>query len=96
MTDPAGHAPDPLTALDARFGKDPDALAWARGHVEQLRDRYRRFEGDARGSGATERAARWRRMASMLDMQLIGGTGCVITPFDERRPSLPDAGEVPW
>lgn len=89
-------ADDNLTALNARFGSDPDALAWARGHVQNLADKYRQFEADARRDGRAERAQQWRMFANLLQMQLIGGNGCVITPFDERRPSLPDVGEVPW
>lgn len=86
---------DDLTALNARFGTDPGALAWARGHVGKLRDRYREFGQRADERGNRELAAQWRKFANLLDMELIGGKGCVITPFDERRPLLPDAGEVP-
>lgn len=69
-----------------RFRRDPEALAWARGHVERLRDRYRRFEAKARAEGRTERATQWRKFANLLQMELIGGEGCVYTPFDERLP----------
>jgi hypothetical protein len=75
--------------LNARFGSDADSLAWARGHVQALADKYRRFETDARNDGRHETATQWRKFANLLEMQLIGGSGCVITPFDERRPSLP-------
>lgn len=81
------------TALDARFALDPDALAWARGKVERLRDKYRRFEIQARERGDTELAAQWRKFANLLEMELIGGKGCTITPFDERRPSLAELTE---
>lgn len=75
--------------LDARFGTDPDALAWARGKVVKLRAKYRLFEASSRDEGKPELATQWRKFANLLTMELIGGNGCVITPFDERRPSLP-------
>jgi len=87
-------ADDRLQALNARYGSDPEALEWARGNVERLRDRYRRFTTEARDAGRTEQAEMWRRFANLLEMQLIGGKGCVITPFDERRPALPGPREA--
>lgn len=75
--------------LDARFGSDPDALAWARGQVVKLRDKYREFERQAEEQGKHDLSGIWRQMANMLDMELIGGKTCVIAAFDERRPSLP-------
>jgi hypothetical protein len=89
-------AGDRLTELNTRFGADPDALAWARGHVEALRDKFREFETRRGELGDEQLATQWRKFANLLDMELIGGKGCVITPFDERRPSLPDAGDVSW
>lgn len=88
---------DPMTGrlaeLTARFGSDPDALEWARGHCERLRDKYRGFEATAARDGRIDQAAFWRKAANMLQMQLIGGTGCVITPFDERRHLIPPVGK---
>lgn len=82
--------PEPVTdewrQLDARFAADPDALAWARGHVKRLASRYREFEQAALRRGDKDMAARWKKFANLLEMELVGGTGCVIRPFDERRP----------
>ena len=94
--DPSSALEEKRAALHTRFGSDPEALAWARGHVQRLADKFRRFETEARADGRTEQAQQWRKMANLLQMQLIGGTGCVIAPFDERRPSLPDPEEIAW
>jgi hypothetical protein len=72
------------------YDTDPAALAWARAAVQRRIDHYRGFEAKARTSGSEERAAQWRKMANLLHMDFIGGEGCVIAAFDERRPSLPD------
>ncbi len=69
-----------------RFDTDPDALAWARSAVERLVTKYRRFE--AQCSGEPDRASQWRKFANLLELELIGGKTCVITPFDERRPAM--------
>ena len=86
---------DRLAELNAKFGKDPEALEWARGYCERLRDQYRQFEATAAREGRHEGAEFWRKCANMLQIKLIGGAGCVITPFDKRRPTLPDPLEVP-
>lgn len=86
---PAEEITERLAELNAKFGRDPEALEWARGHCERLRDKYGGFESAAARDGRIDQATFWRKAANMLQMQLIGGTGCVITPFDERRPSLP-------
>jgi len=81
----------------SRFDHDPDAVAWARAKVVRLRDRYRGFEQSARAEGKADQASTWRRLANMLDMQMIGGQGCSIAAFDERLPefaALRDAPEV--
>lgn len=77
-----------VKAGSARFEADPEALAWARGYVERLVTKYRGFEATARSEGRTEMASQWRKFANLLRMELIGGEGCVITPFDERRPQF--------
>lgn len=69
-----------------RFDFDPEALAWARSKVEAERDRWR---NSAQREGIDpEVAVRYRRFSNLLDTQLIGGEGCVITPFDARRPDI--------
>jgi len=80
----------------ARFDSDPDALAWARAYVQRRIIQFRQFEAKARDRGDEEMASRWRRHANLLQMDFIGGTGCVIAAFDERKPSLPSPGEVAW
>lgn len=69
-----------------RFDSDPDALAWARAKVQHQVDRLRDFERQATERGDTEQALQWRKMATMLRRQFLGGTGCVIAAFDERKP----------
>ncbi len=70
------------------FGTNPEALAWAREHVERVAAKYRGFEATARSEGRMEMASQWRKFANLLQMELVGGKGCVITPFDERRPQI--------
>lgn len=79
------------------YDRDPEALAWARAKVQRDIDRFRRFEQQSRERGDADLASQWRKMANFLQMDFIGGTGCSIAAFDERRPSLPvidDGG--PW
>jgi hypothetical protein len=80
----------------SRFDADPAALAWARAAVQRRVDHYRKFEAQARERGDEERASQWRKHANLLRMDFIGGEGCVIAAFDERRPQLPDPEEVAW
>jgi len=82
------QAPD-LNALNEKFGRDPEALAWARGHVQRRVDKYRGFSTEARDRGNEGLAEQWRKFANLLQMEFIGGKGCTITPFDERKPRLP-------
>lgn len=87
----------PIPAQGARrYDTDPDALAWARARVQHQIDRFRRFEAQARERGDEERASQWRKYANLLQMDFIGGEGCVIAAFDERRPGLPAPEEIPW
>jgi hypothetical protein len=84
---PADNAPDL-----SRFDSDPEALAWARGHVEALESRYRKFAEHVAAKGDKHNAERFTKFADRLRTELIGGRGCVITPFDERRHLIPPAG----
>lgn len=79
---------DSPTEAAHNLNADPEALAWARAKVERVRDKCRRFEADARNQGRTESATQWRRFAKFLEMEFIGGKGCVIAAFDERRPAF--------
>src|ERR1035441_4415939 len=72
----------------SRFDRDPDAVAWARAKVVRLRDRYRGFEQSASAAGKFEQSSMWRRLANMIDMQMVGGKGCSIAAFDERLPAM--------
>lgn len=71
-----------------RFSTDPDALAWARSHVEKLRDRFLQIGQRAAGRGDRHLASQWQNFAYLLELELIGGKSRVITPFDERRPEF--------
>ena len=66
------------------YDYDPDAIAWARARVQKLVDRYREFE---RQPGNTD-PRQWRKFANLLEMELIGGSGCVIRPFDPRAAEM--------
>jgi hypothetical protein len=76
-----------------RFDFDPEALAWARAHVQAEVDRFVKFERQAIDKGDREQAMNWRRMANMLRMSFIGGTTCVVARFDERRPQFKETIE---
>lgn len=87
------------------YDRDPEALAWARAKVQREIDKLRDFERQCTDRGDAEKAAQWRKMRNLLAMRFIGGTGCVIAAFDERRPAFavlldnakePTAEEVPW
>lgn len=67
----------------SKYDYDPAAHDWARAKVEQVREKFLRFEREAKARG--EDSMQWRRIINMLNMELIGGEGCVITAFDHRR-----------
>lgn len=71
-----------------RYDYDPDAIEWARSRVEKLVSKYREFECMARNAGNQERAGQWRKFANLFEMELIGGTGCTIRPFDPRAAEM--------
>ena len=81
------------------FDLDPEALAWARQKVERVIDRYHRLSEQAQTGAERARtvedvitemalAEKWRIRANLLRRDLIGGQGCVIAAFDERRPNI--------
>lgn len=72
----------------AKYDTDPMALEWARSHVQTLADRFRKLSAQAQASGNPDRAAQWRKFANLLEMELVGGDGCTIRPFDWRRPDF--------
>lgn len=94
-SDEAGKAEQPASKY-SKFDFDPEALEWARNRVEQVRDKWRKFEKDAAAKGDNEAMMRARRVANLMQMELIGGSGCVITAFDWRLPTMLEAlGEKP-
>ena len=80
-----------MTADLSRYDRDPDALEWAREKARDLESRWRRFSESAAEVGNDSQAEMWRYLANGVRSELIGGDGCVIAAFDERRASLPVA-----
>lgn len=84
----------------SRFDTDPDAIAWARGKIQQCVERAEQFQKHNTDTGSPEWAERWRITAAYMRRTLLGGRGCVIAAFDERLPEwvkrLEDPGEVAW
>lgn len=67
----------------SRFDSDPEALAWARKHVQRAIDRARQFGAQAAGE---DQGFGWAHIARYMEQKLIGGQNCVIAAFDERKP----------
>lgn len=61
-----------------------EAIEYGQRAVGGLRDRLRRWEKECAEKGDDEGAEQWRRMANLIEMRLLGGSGCVITAFDDR------------
>lgn len=72
-----------------RFDTDPEALEWARNHVQSKIDRLEGWAAKDLEAGNVEHAEQWRRMARHMRRELIGGSGCVIARFDERKGIAP-------
>lgn len=79
------------------YDRDPEALAWARQKVQHEIDRAEKFVAQATDAGKTEAVQRWRFIANHLRNSLLGGDGCTIAAFDERRPAFTKAidGAIP-
>lgn len=75
---------------DTKFDLDPEALAWARSKVEIFIKKMRSFEEQASHADpiSPERERQWRVFGNIVQMDFIGGEGCVIALFDERLPRL--------
>lgn len=85
MTEPTPHpAPQPA----ARYDTDPAALAWARARVRHQLDRLAAFEEHATQTGRTDQARGLRVARRSTEQLLLGGRGCVVGAFDERRPTM--------
>lgn len=65
-----------------------DVVAWAREEAQRAVDKLRAFQKLAEDEGDMARARGLRTAARTVEWMLIGGTGCVIAAFDERRPAL--------
>jgi hypothetical protein len=70
------------------YNTDADVLRWARGKVQREVDRFDAWARQATDNGDAEQAEQWRMMANMLRRRFIGGKGCCIAAFDERKPEL--------
>jgi NTP pyrophosphatase (non-canonical NTP hydrolase) len=81
--------PSPTVRDMSRYDTDPDALAWARAKVQHYIDRLARFEEHATDSNSSNKARGLRVARRSAEQTLIGGEGCVIGAFDERRPVMP-------
>jgi hypothetical protein len=68
------------------FDRDPEALAWARRKIQNEIDRADKFVADAKRARNEQAERTWRVIGNHLRRSFIGGTGCVIAAFDERRP----------
>jgi hypothetical protein len=75
-------------SINLKYDTDPDALAWGREKVQSVIKKLRRFEAQDTQAGEFSRAQQWRKMANLLEADLIGGQGCVIALFDERMPAV--------
>lgn len=80
--------PPPVPPDLSRFDTDPDAIAWARGKIQQYVERAEAFQKHAREAHNLEMAAHWRITATFMRRELLGGRGCVIAAFDERLPDM--------
>lgn len=66
---------------------DQAAVDWARGCVERSLVKLRRWETEAQQKGNPDSARQWKKIAWMMEYELIGG-GCIIGPFHPRVTSL--------
>lgn len=80
--------PQSAARLTSRYDTDPDALAWARAKVQHYIDRLAKFEEHATDSNSSNKARGLRVARRSAEQTLIGGEGCVVGAFDERRPVM--------
>jgi hypothetical protein len=81
--------------MSDRFDGDPEALAWARGHVQEFIDRLADFEQQAKAKGdpITEYGCGVAR--AMAERHFLGDGGGAIGAFDDRRLSTAGSPERP-
>lgn len=80
--------PSPAAHGMSRYDTDPDALNWARTRVQHQIDRLAALEERATETGKTELAAGLSMARRSTEQLLLGGEGCVVGAFDERRPTM--------
>lgn len=75
----------------SKYDHDPEALAWARAHVQKFIDRLADFEQQAKTKSdpITEYGCGVAR--AMAERHFLGDDGCTIGVFDERLPALAEA-----
>lgn len=79
--------------MSSPYDTDPAAIAWARAKVQHQLDRLAKFEEQATARGRTETARGLAIARRSTEQMLLGGQGCVIGAFDERRPEWTRATE---
>lgn len=75
----------------SRFDRDPEALAWARGKVQDYIDRLADFERQVAEAGDEASVRCFRIVQSHVRSYFLGDGGCVIGVFDQRMPDLAKA-----
>lgn len=86
--DTQNPVPDPDAHGISRYDTDPDALAWARTRVQHQIDRLAAFEARAAETGKANLAHGLSMARRSTEQLLLGGEGCVVGAFDERRPVM--------
>lgn len=74
--------------MSDKYGRDPEALAWARERVEKQLAFVERMAAHLAEKGETAKAEGYRGAAWRMRSMLIGGDGCVVGAFDERLPEF--------
>jgi hypothetical protein len=84
--------------VSERYVPEQAAVDWARAAVERTLARMEAHHAWLRANEAPQVAEGFRRSFWWLRRELIGGQGCVIAAFDQRRPEVEKAMEHgrPW
>ncbi|MFL6096002.1 MAG: hypothetical protein ACJ71Y_11190 [Blastococcus sp.] len=88
----AGEERDEEAGGDRDFDRDPAALAWARGKVQEVVDKAE--ECAANDLLTEEIRERWRHTAGFIRHELLTREGVVRAAFDERWPDTLAAWDV--
>ena len=70
----------------SRFDRDPAALAWARGKVQDYIDRLADFERQAKEKRDPATATGCAISRLLAERHFLGDGGCTIGAFDQRMP----------